>query len=178
MTTKPTRTGPKIRRTRVKFPELRQTFEEKKYIYSCQYCNLRFIENKEYFLHISTNHQAQQKMATFQCNDCNIIFTKKTSLDLHCQTKHQRKSASRCDTCSVTFKSRYCLMRHLKLKQLLSQNPCLKCQKKFQNQEKLDKHMKNKHTFTHTTFQCDFCMLKFKMKSSLSIHLKRIHKKL
>ncbi|CAH2065000.1 unnamed protein product, partial [Iphiclides podalirius] len=180
---KKTRTGPRIRITR---PALRKKLEEapegavdeRKLIYTCQYCRVKFTQNSHFFRHMTSNHQAQQAEATFECNECQIVFTKKTTLDIHCQKRHQLKSKSKCDSCAITFKSRYCLRRHLKLKQMMAENSCLKCQKKFTNKELLAKHVLNKHTFKNATFQCDHCSLKFKAKKSLQTHLSRIHKRL
>lgn len=184
MNKKPVRTGPRIRITRpalkIKRPEETAGIidDRAKYVYSCQYCRLKFTQNSQYFRHMSSNHELQQKAATFECNDCQIVFNKKSNLDIHCQTHHQVKSKSKCESCAITFKSRYCLRRHLKLKQLLQENSCFKCQKKFLNKEGLAKHIKNKHTFKNVTYQCDLCSLKFKAEESLRSHLARIHKKL
>lgn len=175
MSKKITRTGPRIRITR---PARIKVEEESKYIYSCQYCKLKFTQNSQFFRHMTSNHETQQKTATFQCNDCQIVFTKKSNLDLHCQTHHQLKSKSRCESCAITFKSRYCLRRHLKLKQILQENACIKCQKKFTCKDGLAKHVMNKHTFKNVTFQCEVCLLKFKAKESLRIHSNRVHKRL
>uniref|UniRef100_A0A2A4JK25 C2H2-type domain-containing protein n=1 Tax=Heliothis virescens TaxID=7102 RepID=A0A2A4JK25_HELVI len=186
MNKKPVRTGPRIRITRPALNLLKTRkiddpvaiFDDRKYIYSCQYCRLKFTQNSQYFRHMTSNHEIQQKAATFECNDCQIVFSKKSNLDLHCQTHHQIKSKSKCESCAITFKSRYCLRRHLKLKQILQENSCFKCQKKFTSKEGLAKHVKNKHTFKNVTFQCDLCSLKFKAEESLRSHLGRIHKKL
>ncbi|XP_050682368.1 PR domain zinc finger protein 14-like [Leptidea sinapis] len=179
MNKKPARTGPRIRITR---PALRRKedlpYEDRNFIYTCQYCCVKFTQNSHFFRHMTSNHQSQQKQATFECNDCQIIFNKKSSLDLHCQTHHQMKSKSKCETCSITFKSRYCLRRHLKLKQIMAENSCIKCQKKFTSKEGLNKHYNNKHTYKNITFECDFCSLKFKARQSLVSHLNRIHKRL
>jgi hypothetical protein len=187
MNKKPTRTGPRIRITRpanrgrrlddqiVSSPAIG---DERKYIYTCQYCRLKFTQNSHYFRHMTSNHEALQRQATFQCNDCQIVFSKKSILDIHCQTQHQAKSKSKCESCAITFKSKYCLRRHLKLKQLMLENACFKCQKKFLTKEQLAKHIQNKHTFKNVTFQCDFCSLKFKAKESLASHMNRVHKRL
>ncbi|CAG9790526.1 unnamed protein product [Diatraea saccharalis] len=186
MNRKPSRPGPRIRITKPanrirKFEDQvigpTQT-DERKYIYTCQYCRIKFTQNSHYFRHMTSNHQVQQKQATYECNDCQIVFSKKTNLDNHCQTHHQAKSKSKCDSCAITFKSRYCLRRHLKLKQQMLENKCLKCQKTFTDQDQLTKHIENKHTFKNVTFQCDYCALKFKVKESLATHLNRIHKRL
>lgn len=181
MNKKLVRTGPRIRITRPALKSRKSddpvgVFDDRKYIYSCQYCRLKFTQNSQYFRHMTSNHEIQQKAATFECNDCQIIFNKKSNLDLHCQTHHQIKSKSKCESCAITFKSRYCLRRHLKLKQLLQENSCFKCQKKFTSKEGLAKHVQNKHTFKNVTFQCELCSLKFKAEESLRSHLARIHK--
>ncbi|XP_059050341.1 zinc finger protein 26-like [Achroia grisella] len=187
MNKKPIRMGPKIRITRPvnrvrKLEEgiisAPRVVDERSYIYTCQYCGLKFSQNSHFFRHMTSNHENQQRQATFQCNECQLVFTKKAKLDTHCQTQHQTKSKSRCEMCSITFKSRYCLRRHLKIKQLMQENSCLKCQKKFLCKEQLTKHIENKHTFKNIMFQCDLCSLKFKVKGSLVTHLNRIHKKL
>lgn len=187
MNKKPVRNGPKIRITK---PAVRprkvddlptstpKIVDERQYIYTCQYCRLKFTQNSHFFRHMTSNHEVQQRQATFVCNECQIVFTKKTNLDIHCQTHHQVKSKSKCEMCSITFKSRYCLRRHLKMKQIMQENSCLKCQKKFLCKEQLNKHVQNKHTFKNVTFQCDLCSLKFKAKESLQSHLNRIHKRL
>ncbi|XP_063372145.1 zinc finger protein 782-like [Cydia amplana] len=187
MNKKPARTGPKIRITRAALrlkksddPPLFQprALDEHKYIYTCQYCRLKFTQNSQFFRHMTSNHESQQKQATYECNNCQVVFSKKANLDLHCQTHHQVKSKSRCESCSITFKSRHCLRRHMKLKQLMTENACLNCHKKFTNKDRLAKHVKNKHTFKNVTHQCDICSVKFKEKESLLNHLNRIHKKL
>ncbi|CAK1554288.1 unnamed protein product [Leptosia nina] len=150
------RTGPRIRVTRPALhrrPEEYPTFENQNFIYSCQYCCVKFTQNSHFFRHMTSNHQVQQRQATFQCNECQIIFRRKSNLDLHCQTHHQTKSKSRCETCDITFKSRYCLRRHLKLKQILAENSCIKCQKKFTSKERLNKHYNSKHTYKNLTFE-------------------------
>ncbi|XP_038220435.1 myoneurin-like [Zerene cesonia] len=183
MNKKPGRTGPRIRITRPALrrkPEesLQQNLDNPNYIYTCPYCCVKFTQNSHFFRHMTSNHQLQQRQAVFECNDCHVIFIKKSSLDIHCQTHHQVKSKSRCESCAITFRSRYCLRRHLKLKQILAENSCVKCQKKFTSKERLSKHYNNKHTYKHVTFECDFCPLKFKAKQSLMSHLNRIHNKL
>lgn len=171
------RTGPRIRVTRTRSHKPDE-FDDKKFVYSCPYCRLKFSQNIEYFKHMSTNHEIQQKAATYECNDCQIVFTKKSSLDLHCKTNHKVRNNLKCSSCSITFKSRYCLRRHMKLKEILAENSCLKCTKKFQNQDGLLKHVNNKHTDKNTIFQCNLCSLKFKVEASLTSHLNRIHKRL
>ncbi|KAJ2942465.1 hypothetical protein O0L34_g16070 [Tuta absoluta] len=187
MNKKSSRIGPKIRVTRPG-NRLRKTddysanpprlIDERKYVYHCQYCLLKFTQNSHFFRHMMSNHEIQQKEAVFQCNDCQIVFNKKSNLDLHCQTHHQARSKLKCESCAITFKSRYCLRRHMKLKQVLQENSCLKCHKKFTSKDGLAKHIQNKHTFKNVTYQCDFCALKYKVKESLLSHLKRIHKRL
>ncbi|XP_072946912.1 uncharacterized protein [Epargyreus clarus] len=178
MNKKPVRSGPRIRVRPMRRKDETVELDDRKYIYTCQYCRVKFTQNSHFFRHMSSNHQTQQLEATFECNECQLVFTKKSNLDIHCQTQHQVKSKSKCDTCSITFKSRYCLRRHLKLKQLLAENSCLKCQKKFTSKDGLVKHVNNKHTFKNITFQCEHCSLKFKAKQSLQTHLNRIHKRL
>ncbi|KAM3955213.1 uncharacterized protein ACR2FA_010910 [Aphomia sociella] len=187
MNKKPNRTGPKIRITR---PAIKSTkveenvvsppkvIDERSYIYTCQYCRLKFTQNSHFFRHMTSNHENQQRQATYECNECQIVFNKKSNLDVHCQTHHQTKSKSRCEMCSITFKSRYCLRRHLKIKQMMQENTCVKCQKKFLCKEQLAKHIQNKHTYKNVIFECDFCSLKFKVKHSLQTHMNRIHKRL
>lgn len=179
---KKARIGPKIRITR---PALRRkpdnlppNLNSQNFIYTCQYCCVKFTQNSHFFRHMTSNHQNQQRQATFECNDCQIIFKRKSNLDIHCQTKHQIKSKSKCEACAITFKSRYCLRKHLKLKQILAENSCIKCQKKFTSKDKLNKHYNNKHTYKNVTFECDFCSLKFKVRQSLLTHLKRVHNRL
>lgn len=179
MNKKPVRTGPRIRITRPanrKKEEQRQ--DDRSFIYTCQYCRVKFTQNSQFFRHMTSNHQIQQKEATYECNECQIVFNKKSNLDLHCQTQHLIKSKSKCESCAITFKSRFCLRRHMKLKQTLAENACVKCQKKFTSKERLIKHVTNKHTFKNITFECDHCSLKFKAKQSLLTHLNRIHKRL
>lgn len=187
MNKKPAKTGPKVRITRSlsrskKVEDstsiLQRQLEDRKYIYHCQYCRLKFTQNSHFFRHMTSNHEIQQKEAKFQCNECQIVFSKKTNLDIHCQTHHQVKSKSKCETCAITFKSRYCLRRHMKLKQILLENSCLQCQKKFTSKEKLAKHVSNKHMLKNVMYQCVMCLLKFKAKESLQTHLNRIHKRL
>lgn len=172
----PARTGPRIRITRP--ARIKADEAEAKYIYTCQYCRLKFTQNSQFFRHMTSNHEVQQKTATFECNTCQIVFMKKSNLDLHCQTHHQLKSKSKCDSCAITFKSRYCLRQHLKLKQLMQENACHKCQKKFMCKDGLTKHVMNKHSSKNMTFQCEMCLLQFKAKESLQSHLKRVHKQL
>lgn len=168
------RSGPRIRQTRPALHRLKS--DSHLLCHTCKFCGLKFTQNSQYFRHMNANHVSQQKTQTFQCNECLLVFTKKAYLDLHCQSHHKAKKKSRCDSCAVTFKSRYCLRRHKSLKKTLSENACVKCQKKFIDKDLLAKHMKNKHTFAHTTFQCKYCDLKFKMLDSLAAHLHRIHK--
>lgn len=175
MSTKPARTGPRIRITR---PARIKADDDSKYIYTCQYCRLKFTQNSHFFRHMTANHEVQQKTAVFECNDCQLVFTRKSNLDLHCQTHHQLKSKSKCDSCAITFKSRYCLRRHLRLKELMQANACVKCQKKFTCQDRLAKHVLNKHTSKNVMFPCEVCSLKFKAKESLRNHLNRVHKRL
>ncbi|XP_046976094.1 PR domain zinc finger protein 5-like [Vanessa cardui] len=180
MNKKPVRTGPRIRITRPanRKKEEPQKQDDRSFIYSCQYCRLRFTQNSHFCRHMTSNHQAQQREATFECNDCQIVFNRKSNLDLHCQIQHKRKSKSKCESCAITFKSRYCLRRHMKLKQILAENSCLKCQKKYTSKDDLLKHISNKHMNKNATFECDHCSLKFKAKQSLLTHLNRIHKRL
>ncbi|XP_049884392.1 serendipity locus protein H-1-like [Pectinophora gossypiella] len=187
MNKKPGRTGPRIRITRPvckakKVDNISTTpvaiVDERKYIYHCQYCRLKFTQNSHFFRHMTSNHELQQKQAVYQCNNCQMVFNKKNELDLHCQTQHQEKSKLKCECCAITFKSVYCLRRHKLMKQSLQDNACLKCQKKFTNENWLEKHVRNKHKIKYRSYQCDFCALKYKYKESLLIHLKRIHKRL
>lgn len=171
------RNGPRIRITRARTRN-GDDLDDKKYIYTCQYCKLKFAQNSQFFRHMMTNHEQQQKSATYECNECQTVFTKKSNLDIHCQTHHQMKSKSRCESCSITFKSRYCLRRHMKLKQTLAENSCIKCQKKFTTSASLAKHVTNKHMNKNITFECQLCSLKFKAQESLLSHLNRIHKRL
>ncbi|KPJ00421.1 PREDICTED: zinc finger protein 761-like [Papilio xuthus] len=175
------KSGPRIRITRQAFRKKEEGTEvkdESNFIYTCQYCRVKFTQNSHFFRHMTSNHQAQQKEATYECNECQIIFTKKNMLDLHYRKRHQIKSKSKCESCAITFKSRYCLRRHMKLKQIMNENSCVKCQKKFTNKDLLLKHVKNKHTFKNATYECEHCTLKFKAKKSLQTHLSRIHKRL
>lgn len=191
MNVNPTRNGPKLRITRtILKPKIfgdptilaglpsDSVIDQKNYVFTCQYCRVKFKQNSHFYRHMISYHQVQQKEAVFVCNDCQMIFIKKASLDRHCQAKHQLKSKSRCEVCSITFKSRYCLRRHLKLKQVLLENACLKCNKKFTTKERLLKHTGNKHSYKNVMYQCERCGLKFKAHSSLLVHLNRMHKKL
>ena len=103
----------------------------------------------------------------YVCPVCNKGFTRKQTLIYHVRTHDQ--SPYKCDTCGKHFKMRCGLIAHMKKHLTTSSGTyCTKCDVKFSDRFKL-----NRHRRLHTTdgLQCDICHDNFPFGADMRAHI-------
>jgi len=108
----------------------------------------------------------------FPCHLCSLKFKFKYSLKRHIKAIHEQFRIP-CHLCPSKFTTRQSFVMHIKYVHEQIKLHCDLCPLKFTTKQSLVRHIKNVHE--HIKFPCDLCPLKFTTKQSLLRHIKSAH---
>lgn len=115
------------------------------------------------------------------CDECGEKFSYKTNLENHCSLHSQlQQQTFACNLCEKKLDSKTSLDSHLLTHSDLKPFVCNYCHKAFKIMPLLKAHMKV-HAFQEfyrlpEKFECDECLLKFRTRRSLKVHIYHVHK--
>ena len=136
--------------------------------FKCQYCDFDTTSNPSLKKHENTH----TKDKFFLCDECDKRYNDISDLSKH---KASHAGSVKCDLCSKTLKSTFCLSRHKR--RMHGQNGktendekhiCEVCSSVLKTREYLYKHMKKVHC--EPSLMCSMCDKKFKTKYHLKQH--------
>ena len=128
---------------------------------------------------VPVEESIEKVVTTFSCNKCSFTTKYKTSLKRH-QYRHVKNTlcdvntnqiSHICDQCGKSFRSRYGMQVHTKIKhQQKFRFTCAVCNKVFHHLWNFRGHLSRHHSALKVT--CETCGKAFNYKSSLTMHKK------
>ena len=137
--------------------------------HECNICHKTFNQDTNLKWHKNKWHKDGQN---FQCDQCKANFLTLIDLENHKLNFHEEKWP--CKVCDKIFDKRILLWNHDKrVHKGIKRHQCSECAKKFYAIGDLKKHS-NVH-ISDSTYNCQFCKIKFKLEKSLVIHIHKVH---
>ena len=146
----------------------------------CSFCP--YVSKKLEYLnfHVDTNHQEKVSLKFLcQVNGCTKAFSTLATLHEHGRRSHTKKRYKRgpkeCPYCEKMVKnlSFHVWNNHLRLKQ----HNCLQCNKAFQTNGHLKRHVESVHNGIRHPVPCPICGKLLGHKASLTTHIQAVHEK-
>lgn len=109
--------------------------------YKCPHCDYWCREHNNLKRHIQL-HFSQRD---FVCELCGAAFHVKKTLETHTLYKHSEERNFACSECTLTFKTPNALNRHMVIHQNTKDHKCVVCDREFNRQYNLRRHMQNVH---------------------------------
>ncbi|XP_052891317.1 zinc finger protein 569-like [Anopheles moucheti] len=137
---------------------------------TCSICDKSFSNNTSYTSHMNAIHD--ENGIRFTCTVCSSVFKHKSGLKLHMQRAHSNIRNLACNICGKLFKVRQTLRYHMRVHSTDQPYPCSKCPKRFKS-----RYAMKTHELTHSeiTFDCALCVRKYRYKSLLNMHIRKMH---
>lgn len=165
--------------------------------YVCEICGAAYINFKNLDIHKRIVHSTKCKKCVDKekcvcdkevkvglkpnkrtCTQCNLIFRYSYLLKEHNYQMHgAKRPIATCNICLKTFLTPNNLKLHVRRIHNAERNHvCKICDMSFFTAHGMKKHIRRTHTDIEVKpYSCNFCVCKFKMKYSLSKHLKNRH---
>ena len=153
--------------------------------YTCEDCNRLFQSKIALKYHKEVVHEEEKH--TYACEVCKQQFKTKHSVGVHKRSVHNKKSFY-CRKCFVKFNVQSNLWRHYRTVHGLElkknehaaaddkvYHPCQICEFKSIYKANLTIHMKLKHSDDKSNVQCEECGEIFKLKHTLTRHIRNVH---
>ena len=132
--------------------------------YECAICGRQFAQKDNLRMHLKTIHDIGD-FETFQCSYCSQVFNEKASRDEHCASEHASNTRYPCDDCDKVFDIQQDLHKHMKTVHGFSNL------KRTPARDK-PKRLASKRTLS---LQCDLCAEMFHTIPSFYRHLSSVH---
>ncbi|XP_053959955.1 zinc finger protein OZF-like [Anastrepha ludens] len=135
--------------------------------YSCNICQLSFIQRRNYMYHMKTKHSTE--VPFWNCSHCSSSFKYKKELERHTRKIHA-PSVYPCPHCERKFKSSKVAENHIKAEHERTRSLiCEECGESVRTKQKLFEHMAL-HA-GHGAYECEKCGKQYLRKQSLKRHL-------
>ncbi|XP_017469712.1 PREDICTED: zinc finger protein 660-like [Rhagoletis zephyria] len=142
--------------------------ESKEGTYSCNICQQRFIQSRNFARHMRRKHGTEAP-AVWRCPHCSESLKFKKELERHIKRMHAPKIYP-CPHCDRTFKGAKVAENHIKAEhEGVGSFICEECGESMRTKHKIIEHMA-----THTgqgAYECKECGKHFKRKQTLKRHL-------
>ena len=145
--------------------------ERKKYSNQCSLCDKIFTDQKTLKTHCIAVHGEEKP---FKCTVCTKKFSFEKNLKLHI-AHHDRNKQQKCDKCNETLPNLEKLREHMVKVHFFDCNQC-KFMQIFPTKEALKTHIENVHEGKHHPFQCGRCQKSFELQTDLNKHILEFHK--
>lgn len=141
--------------------------------FSCSVCQKVFSRKANMQSHLECHVEEKQT----KCLVCDKLFKGKMHLASHMYSKHSNTYSEThkpgpmlCQFCGKPFKTRRCLLAHLRCHTGQNALPCEICQAMFPNPSRLKRHMATIHA-TEPAYKCNICKKTFVYDISYQAHL-------
>ena len=153
-------------------PQLSAGSDKPTLLHYCEYCGKVYRSRFGLKVHVDSKHKAKFR---FTCEVCGKGLNNLWNYRGHIN-KHSEKIKEKCDTCGKLFTYRTSLLTHKKRcgEPVVDVYICPACGVKFYNKRSFWDHQQGLHG--NRNYQCHMCSKMFKWRSSLSYHMKRVHK--
>ncbi|XP_072024202.1 uncharacterized protein [Amphiura filiformis] len=139
-----------------------RSHEEYLYVFKCQYCGMKFKNDKSCNIHEKSGH------GPVKCEICGILCDNKYALYRHNKSRHQ--DGYLCKFCGKSFPSRPRLQHHeMTHTEKGKKHVCDICEKGFRLRETMVYHYKTVHS-DKRHFPCSKCSYRAKVKKDLKKH--------
>ncbi|OXA45366.1 PR domain zinc finger protein 5 [Folsomia candida] len=140
--------------------------------WECEKCSKQFKTKDHLTRHVVT-HDPDAKVT---CEVCGKIFKNKRSLSKHILEIHNNRKRPSCPTCHRVFFSVDNLQRHNKTVHGGKEPPRFSCpvpgcEKTYQHEDDVAKHVETEHAQTPVRYPCTLCRRTFKTRVQLEAHI-------
>lgn len=154
-----------------------QNCTESEIRYSCLYCDYRATQRIHLHEHIQARHP--RRVGQHQCPQCKRRYIHKQSLISHLRHECGQEKPFACEFCDYRAKLKHHLKEHrenvhLRPKEAVPQHACPQCKRRYYHKRHLTNHLRNE-CGQEPKFQCNFCNYRCKTKTSLHLHIRRLH---
>ena len=148
-------------------------YHHDKRVYTCNHCFKEFPNKIRYHQHIRLKHE----YGPVTCEHCGVELAGKPSLDYHLASVHKKGEEIKCPYCYKVFYRG--LKKHISgVHGNQSRFRCNKCDYRCSRKTQLAQHSTTHMGEEARTEVCEQCGAKFKKKDVLTVHIKRVHKKI
>ncbi|XP_050678001.1 zinc finger protein 569-like [Leptidea sinapis] len=130
----------------------------------CKICSKTYGNKKDYDSH----YQEHSKDIEYTCVVCHKDISGYASFRGHCYTSHVIKNRFKCEQCSKTFSKMSALKDHINL---IHQNQCTTCNKKFSTKKELHLHKIIHRSNDGPPFQCQECKINLDSLDACKTHV-------
>ena len=149
-------------------------------LYSCLYCDYRAAQRNHLLAHIQARHSRPKgTTGQHQCPQCKRRYIHKQSLISHLRHECGQEKPFACEFCDYRAKLKHHLKEHrenvhLRPKGAIPEHACPQCKRRYYHKRHLTNHLRNE-CGQEPKFSCDYCTYRCKAKTSLLLHIRRLH---
>ncbi|GFU19788.1 zinc finger protein 227 [Nephila pilipes] len=137
--------------------------------YSCPYCTKRFLKKTD----VNTHLVIHSEVKNILCKICNEAFKSYRYLRVHHYHYHRgMPSPFACPICNKSFFQEASLKKHSFVHNPKRRVKCSECNKTFSSTTSLDDHI---CPGNESLFSCELCDKKYRHKSDVSKHKRKVH---
>ena len=141
----------------------------------CKMCHKIFKSLKYYLRHVNISKHACKPPEGYLCEICSKSFTTMGNLTVHKRSHSNTRSHFICSTCGKTFIYQSSLSKHRLVHSDNRPFKCIYCSSSFKVKYVLNQHVKMKHTKEEHIHVCDQCPKSFVSANLLKRHQYRVH---
>ncbi|CAH2217572.1 jg444 [Pararge aegeria aegeria] len=136
--------------------------------FECQVCKCNFETFGSIERHMNVHYR------NYICEECGTGYATKSRLKAH--SKQHIGGSFQCETCKKVYTTPMKLKNHVDVvHKMVKRFKCTKCDERFTEYFKRQKHMVEKHGLAKLEYKCNVCDKTFDRRYILSTHMKRDH---
>ncbi|KAL9700482.1 hypothetical protein quinque_003923 [Culex quinquefasciatus] len=171
--------------------------ENKKHICKVEGCSAEFTDRRYLASHVEKQHrtwicdecglqcsnrgyltmhkvrQHSKNPPCFSCEYCQQVFKLKLDMQSHIKRVHLAETMFKCGTCGLEFKRKCTRDSHEICHSNVFNFPCQQCDKKFKLRSQLMKHIRRVHK--NPFFHCEHCSKPFYTRDNMLNHIEHVH---
>ncbi|XP_050359874.1 gastrula zinc finger protein XlCGF26.1-like [Nymphalis io] len=150
------------------FPDRVVPFKLTQGIFECQVCKCNFGTFGSIERHMNVHFR------NYVCKECGTGYVTKCRLKVH--SKQHVGGSFPCEMCKKVYTTPVNLKNHIDVvHKMIKRFKCAKCDERFTEYFKRQKHMVELHGVAPLEYKCNVCEKSFERKYMLSMHMKRDH---
>ncbi|XP_069363861.1 PR domain zinc finger protein 5-like isoform X1 [Maniola hyperantus] len=139
-------------------------------IFECQVCKCNYETFGAMERHMNVHFR------NYVCKECGTGFVTKSRFKVH--SKQHDEGSFQCETCKKVYATPLKLKNHIDIvHKMVKRFKCMKCDERFTEYLKRQKHMEETHGAAKLEYKCKVCDKVFDRQIRLSAHKKRYHLK-